>query len=140
MVSSTPEATTGPSTRSVRADNGRTVGVLFSVLSLLVHLSKAYDKLVRDRIPEIIERNGERPVTHVAVGDEYEQRLAEKLDEEVAEFHESGDTAELADVLEVAYALADSVRVSRDELERIRAEKADDRGGFDEGIVLERVE
>ncbi len=103
-------------------------------------MPKTYDKLVRDRVPEVIEENGERPVTHDAVGDEYERRLAEKLDEEVAEFHESGETAELADVLEVAYALADSVGVSRDELERIRAAKADDRGGFDEGIVLERVE
>ncbi|GAA0228446.1 hypothetical protein ACFFQF_12530 [Haladaptatus pallidirubidus] len=99
-----------------------------------------YDKLVRDRIPEIIEENGETPKTNVTDGDEYERRLAEKLDEEVAEFHESGDPEELADVLEVVYALADRADVSPDELERLRVEKADDRGGFSAGIVLERVE
>ncbi|WP_049969913.1 nucleoside triphosphate pyrophosphohydrolase [Haladaptatus cibarius] len=99
-----------------------------------------YDKLVRDRIPEIIEENGDTPKTHVVDNDEYERRLDEKLDEEVAEFHESGDPEELADVLEVVYALADCVDVSPDELERLRAEKADERGGFSNGIVLERVE
>ncbi|KZN25699.1 hypothetical protein A4G99_04420 [Haladaptatus sp. R4] len=103
-------------------------------------MTRTYDKLVRDRIPAIIEENDERPVTHVADDDEYERRLAEKLDEEVTEFRESGEPAELADVLEVVYALADSDGLTRDELERIRAEKADDRGGFTDGIVLERVE
>ncbi|SIR26325.1 Predicted house-cleaning noncanonical NTP pyrophosphatase, all-alpha NTP-PPase (MazG) superfamily [Haladaptatus litoreus] len=99
-----------------------------------------YDKLVRDRIPEIIEKNGDTPKTHVADDAEYERRLGEKLDEEVAEFHESGDPEELADVLEVVYALADCTDVTSDQLERLRAEKADERGGFSDGIVLERVE
>ncbi|MCO8243310.1 MULTISPECIES: nucleoside triphosphate pyrophosphohydrolase [unclassified Haladaptatus] len=103
-------------------------------------MTQTYDKLVRDRIPEIIEENDERPVTHIADEGEYERRLAEKLDEEVTEFQESGEPAELADVLEVVYALADSDGLTRDELERIRAEKADDRGGFTDGVVLERVE
>lgn len=103
-------------------------------------MARTYDKLVRDAIPDIIEENGERPITHVAGTDEYERRLADKLDEEVAEFHDSGDPRELADVLEVVHALTDCVGISRDELERIRAEKADERGGFEDGIVLERVE
>ncbi len=103
-------------------------------------MTRTYDKLVRDRIPAVIEENDERAVTHVADEAEYNRRLAEKLDEEVAEFHESGETAELADVLEVVYALADSIGISPDELERIRAEKADQRGGFEDGIVLEDVE
>ncbi len=99
-----------------------------------------YDKLIRDRIPAIIEENGERPTTHVVDGNEYEHRLAEKLDEEVAEFHESGDVDELADVLEVVYALAENANVTPEELERRRAAKADARGGFEDGIVLKRVE
>ncbi|MGA9401833.1 nucleoside triphosphate pyrophosphohydrolase [Haladaptatus sp.] len=103
-------------------------------------MTQTYDKLVRDRIPVIIEENDERPVTHIADEGEYERRLAEKLDEEVTEFHESGESAELADVLEVVYALADSNGLTRAELERIRAEKADERGGFTDGVVLERVE
>ncbi|EFW93402.1 hypothetical protein ZOD2009_06042 [Haladaptatus paucihalophilus DX253] len=101
---------------------------------------RTYDKLVRDHIPDIIEENDERPVTHVADSDEHERRLAEKLDEEVAEFRESGEVMELADVLEVVYALAEGKGISPDELERLRAEKAAERGGFDDGIVLERVE
>ncbi len=103
-------------------------------------MARTYDKLVRDAIPQIIEENDETAVTHTADSDEYERRLAEKLDEEVAEVHESGDVMELADVLEVVYALAERKGVSRDELERLRAEKATERGGFEDGIVLERVE
>ncbi|WP_458205670.1 nucleoside triphosphate pyrophosphohydrolase [Haladaptatus sp. NG-SE-30] len=103
-------------------------------------MSEEHDKLVRDRIPEIIVENGDRPTTHVVASTEFDRRLTEKLDEEVAEFHESGDPEELADVLEVVYALAARAGVSRDELERLRAEKADERGGFEDGIVLERVE
>ncbi|WP_407661622.1 hypothetical protein [Haladaptatus caseinilyticus] len=99
-----------------------------------------YDKLVRDRIPTIIEANGEDPTTHVADDAEYPRRLREKLNEEVAEFHESADPQELADILEVVYALADHAGFSPDELERLRSEKADERGGFEDGIVLERVE
>ncbi|WP_458189307.1 nucleoside triphosphate pyrophosphohydrolase [Haladaptatus sp. NG-WS-4] len=103
-------------------------------------MTDTYDKLVRDRIPEIIVENGDRPRTHVAEATEYDRRLAEKLDEEVTEFHESGDQEELADVLEVVYALAARSDVSRDDLEQLRAEKAAERGGFEDGIVLEAVE
>jgi predicted house-cleaning noncanonical NTP pyrophosphatase (MazG superfamily) len=103
-------------------------------------MARTYDKLVRDAIPGIIEGNDETPVTHTAYSDEYERRLVEKLDEEVAEVHESGDVMELADVLEVVYALAERKGVSPDELERLRAEKAAERGSFEDGIVLERVE
>lgn len=103
-------------------------------------MSQEYDKLVRDRIPAIIEANGERPMTHVAEAGEYDRRLTEKLDEKVAEFHESGDPEELVDVLEIVSALVARAGVSRDELERLRAEKDDERGGFEDGIVLEHVE
>jgi len=53
-------------------------------------VTREYDKLVRDGIPAIIEDDGETPVVHTASGDEFEQRLEEKLDEEVAEYRESG--------------------------------------------------
>ncbi len=120
--------------------DGGAVGVLLHAEFDTKSMARTYDKLVRDAIPEIIEENDETAVTHTADSDEYERRLAEKLDEEVAEVHESGDVMELADVLEVVYALADRKGVSRDELERLRAEKATERGGFEDGIVLERVE
>lgn len=103
-------------------------------------VTREYDKLVRDGIPGIIEEEGETPVTHVADGDEYEDRLLDELDEEAAEYRESGDVEELADVLEVVHALRDLEGRSRDELETMRAEKAEERGRFSEGVVLERVE
>lgn len=101
--------------------------------------STTYDKLVRDRIPEIIDASGDQPVTHVADEAEYERRLRDKLLEEAAEFDESGDPAELADVLEVIDAILAFDESSRDELDERRREKRADRGGFDERIVLERV-
>ena len=99
-----------------------------------------YDKLVRDDIPEIIRDDDERPVTHVAEGDEYRQRLREKLCEEAAEFRDSGDPEELADVLEVLAAIREAEDLEDGELDALREEKADERGGFADGIVLERVE
>lgn len=102
--------------------------------------STTYDKLVRDRIPEIIEVNDERPVTHVAEDAEYERRLRDKLLEEAAEFEESGDPEELADVLEVIDAMLAVTDTTRADLEELREEKRETRGGFDERIVLECVE
>lgn len=98
------------------------------------------DKLVRDGIPAVIEGNGETPVVHVADDAEYERRLLDKLDEEVAEYREDGAVEELADILEVVHAIRDHRGVSRDELERLREEKAAERGRFEERVVLERVE
>lgn len=99
-----------------------------------------YDKLVRDRIPKIVEENGETPVVHVADETEYERRLVDKLFEEAEEYRESGELAELADLLEVIHALRAHHGASEAELDRLRAEKADERGRFEDRIVLERVE
>ena len=60
---------------------------------------KLYNKLVRDRIPEIMEANGEIPLTRILDSSAYLECLEEKLDEEVQEFHESNDLEELADTL-----------------------------------------
>ncbi len=99
-----------------------------------------YDKLVRDRIPEIVAADGKQPVVHVADDEEYERRLREKLREEADEFAESGDLEELADVLEVIDAVLENQGASRARLERLRREKRDRRGKFSKRIVLERVE
>lgn len=99
-----------------------------------------YDKLVRDAIPEIIEADGDEPITHVVDGEKYRERLHDKLDEEVAEFHESRDPDELADVLEVVAALADVYDSSESDLDEVRRAKAAERGRFEEGIVLEAVD
>jgi predicted house-cleaning noncanonical NTP pyrophosphatase (MazG superfamily) len=99
-----------------------------------------YDKLVRDDIPDVIRENGETPVTHVETGDAYRERLRAKLYEEADEFRESGDPEELADVLEVLAAIRESEGFDREKLERLREQKAEERGRFDDGVVLERVE
>ncbi|MEU5148723.1 nucleoside triphosphate pyrophosphohydrolase [Streptomyces goshikiensis] len=95
-------------------------------------------KLVRDLIPEIIRANGAEPEVYVADPVEYRRRLREKLGEEVSEYMEADEThapEELADVLEVAYALAADHGVDPAQLEKIRAAKARERGGFAERIV-----
>ncbi|MFB6265592.1 MAG: NUDIX domain-containing protein [Candidatus Nanohaloarchaea archaeon] len=97
-------------------------------------------KLVRDRIPEIIRGNGEEPVTEVVEGGELEDFLAEKLVEEAVEYVESRETEEIADVLEVVDRILDVEEVEEKEVERVREEKKEERGGFDDNIVLRDVE
>lgn len=94
------------------------------------------EKLVRDRIPEIIRLDGRLPETRVADSEEYSGMLRAKLYEEAGEYAASGDPAELSDLLEVLYALAASHGLSPTELEEQRSRKAAERGGFSERIVL----
>ncbi|MDP3975220.1 MAG: nucleoside triphosphate pyrophosphohydrolase [Candidatus Jorgensenbacteria bacterium] len=101
---------------------------------------KKYNKLVRDRIPAIIKGKGEIAVTHIASEEEYRTKLKEKLREEVEEFSKDVNTDELADILEVVYALADSISLSREDLEKIRDTKARERGAFKERIILDEVQ
>ncbi|WP_248648675.1 nucleoside triphosphate pyrophosphohydrolase [Halorubrum ezzemoulense] len=98
------------------------------------------DKLVRDNIPAVIEENGEEPTIHVADEVEYADRLVEKLEEEVIEYRESRDLDELADILEVVHAIRTERGLTVEELREIRTRKAEQRGRFDDGIVLECVE
>ncbi len=103
-------------------------------------VTREYDKLVRDRIPEVIRADGERPVTHTVDGEAYGDRLVEKLEEEVAEFRDSRDPEELADVLAVVHALRAHHDLTREEMAAVRERKAEERGEFEGGVVLERVE
>ena len=99
-----------------------------------------YDKLVRDRIPEIIESSGKRAVTRVAEGAEYLGYLRRKLLEEVGEYMASGDPEELADILEVVSALGRQAGVPLSKLIEIADDKRRARGGFDGRILLIHVE
>ncbi|MBR1585556.1 MAG: nucleoside triphosphate pyrophosphohydrolase [Clostridia bacterium] len=98
-----------------------------------------YHKLVRDRIPEIVRAAGKQPVYCTVGQAEALEYLAKKLMEEAQEYAESREVEELADVLEVVYAIAAERGVTRDELEKLRKNKADQRGGFAGRIVLEKV-
>lgn len=98
-----------------------------------------YDKLVRDAIPQIIKAQGKKAVTRILNDDEYREYLEKKLDEEVAEFHESKDVEELADILEVIIALAQSKGFSFFDLINMQTDKAVKRGGFSKKILLVEV-
>lgn len=96
----------------------------------------AYNKLVRDKIPEIICAQGETPRIRVLDQAEYTVCLEAKLDEEVREYHRDRNLEELADILEVVYALAKNLGHSRQELEAVYDRKHDARGGFQDRIFL----
>ena len=100
---------------------------------------KVYNKLVRDLIPQIIEKSGKKFDTHIAEKVEYEKLLEEKLQEEVNEYLEDKNLEELADVLEALVGLAGSLGYTEDELFEKRMQKKEERGGFKERIILERV-
>lgn len=87
-------------------------------------------KLVRDRIPEIIIADGKEPIVRTLNQDEYLKELDIKLNEEVAEYQIDKSIEEMADVLEVLYAICEARGYSVEELEAVRKEKSDARGAF----------
>lgn len=96
-----------------------------------------YNKLVRDKMPEIIKQKGGTPITHVADDSEYWQKLKEKLQEEVAEFVESESLEEMADIWEVIEAVIEYKKFSQSEVASIKNKKAEERGKFRDRIILE---
>lgn len=100
---------------------------------------KKYHKLVRDLIPEIIERAGKTCVTSILSDDEYLHMVDEKLSEELAEYHADGSIEELADLIEVIYAAVKARGYTIEQLEAIRLEKVQQRGSFDKRILLTEV-
>lgn len=95
-----------------------------------------YNKLVRDRIPEIIEEQGEKPIIRTLEQEEYLHCLEAKLDEEVGEYHRDKNAEELADILEVVFSLAEATGCSCRELLSVYQKKHDARGGFAKRIFL----
>ncbi len=100
---------------------------------------KIYNKLVRDKIPEIIKNSGKQFDIHIADTSEALKLLEAKLDEEVAEFHQDKNLEELADIMEVIFALAKNLGFSEEDLLNKRLAKKEERGGFDKNIILEKV-
>ncbi|MFC6882424.1 MULTISPECIES: nucleoside triphosphate pyrophosphohydrolase [Actinomadura] len=97
------------------------------------------EKLVRDRIPDIIRNGGREPETRIANDPEYKALLRAKLYEEAGEYITGGDPEELADVLEVVQALAAVHGLGPADLEEMRAAKSAERGGFNDRVVLRLV-
>jgi predicted house-cleaning noncanonical NTP pyrophosphatase (MazG superfamily) len=98
-----------------------------------------YNKLVRDKIPLILNKKGIKTSTHIADDEEYWQKLKEKLEEEVDEFLEKSTEEEMADILEVINAIVELKKMDKEKLELLRKKKASERGGFKRKIILEET-
>lgn len=123
--------------------------VLFCIIETMKHthtetdlpIENEYPKLVRDRIPEMIEHNGKKAVTHIAGTEEYIRFLLAKVVEEATELQNAKDTdhlrEEIADVREVIDSLQAALEIPEDEIAAIQESKADERGRFNERIILD---
>ena len=98
-----------------------------------------YNKLVRDRIPEIIDNTGKKATVEKLEDLAYKKHLDKKLGEELQEYLESDNVEELADIIEVIYAISKHKGVTIQNLEAIRSQKAEARGAFDKRFLLKEV-
>lgn len=99
-------------------------------------MTQIFNKLVRDKIPDIIIANGEVPVTRVLSTEEHQLMLNNKLLEEVKEYLESGEPEELADILEVVRGISNVKGLGFEAILKIMEEKHAKRGGFDDKVFL----
>lgn len=101
-------------------------------------------KLVRDRIPEVIEARGGTTVWYRLDDDDaYQQALLDKLDEEADEVHDAPPEARLeeaADVYEVLLAIAAAHGFTIEDVADVAARKRADRGGFEGRVWLDSWE
>lgn len=103
-------------------------------------MEDSLQKLVRDNIPEIIQKNEtmHNYEFHIASNEEFRKELKKKLQEEVNEFILSDEVLELADILEVIYALAEEFHITREALEVARKKKEFSNGAFKKRIILKK--
>lgn len=99
-----------------------------------------YNKLVRDKITEIISKNGDDFKAHKADNEEYWKKLKEKFQEEVEEFNKNEEMEELADVLEVVEAICEFKNYPEEKIEKIKNKKAKKRGKFEERTILDEAQ
>jgi predicted house-cleaning noncanonical NTP pyrophosphatase (MazG superfamily) len=98
------------------------------------------EKLVRDRIPEIIRQDGGDPRVRVVSGTELDKLIRLKIVEEAQELLTSGEDEEIADILEALEALLVHRSIDRAAIDDARLKKREERGGFEKGFVLETSE
>ena len=103
------------------------------------NICKQYNKLVRDRIPEIIESKGDSCKTRILCQKEYTSELDRKLNEELAEHQESKSLEELADMLEVMMAITKARGYDWSAVIELQEKKREERGGFDRKVFLEET-
>lgn len=93
--------------------------------------------LVRDKIPEIISKEGRTPITHIASDDEFWEILKGKLREELDEYYNSDEEEDLIDVMDVIDAIIEFKKYNKEELEELRKRKADERGSYSKRVILD---
>jgi len=101
---------------------------------------KVYNKLIRDKIPQIIEDSGKSPSVEILDDSDYVKSLNVKLQEELDEYLEDESVEELADIVEVIMAILKHKEVSLEAFESIRKKKIEDRGAFEKKLFLRHVE
>lgn len=101
---------------------------------------KVYNKLVRDKITDIIESDGRIAKYRILDNNQYRKELNSKLQEEVKAYLDDNNVEELADIVEVVYGILNSMDVTIDEFEKIRIKKQEERGAFNKRIYLEEAE
>jgi predicted house-cleaning noncanonical NTP pyrophosphatase (MazG superfamily) len=99
-----------------------------------------YDKLVRDKIPANLIQKGKKVKFYKAEKEEYWEKLKSKLKEEAEEFYKDSNKEEFADVLEVMNAIKEYLKFEDKEIEKIRKEKAEEKGAFNDRLILKEVE
>lgn len=100
---------------------------------------KYINKLVRDQVPLIIKRSGQRPKVRFLEDEEFKKELARKLKEEVSDFIEWSKVDDLIDILEIIYAYAKLYNISFYELDRLRIEKANEKGSYNKRTYLRTI-
>ena len=95
-----------------------------------------YNKAIRDKIPEIIEKDGYTCNIETLSDEKFLIEIEKKLSEEVSEYQNDKNPEELADILEVIYRIAKLQGISKEELEKIQIKKSKERGSFEKNIFL----
>ena len=95
-----------------------------------------FDRLVRDKVPEMIRTAGRECETRIASHEEFEAYAVKKLQEEVEEFAARGSIDDVVDILEMLHRIATFRSIPWEEVEKLRVKKAWERGGYDMGVVL----
>jgi predicted house-cleaning noncanonical NTP pyrophosphatase (MazG superfamily) len=99
----------------------------------------SYNKLIRDKVPQIIKEQGSTPIVETLNSKEYLKALNKKLQEELNEYYEDNSVEELADIVEVIHAILKHKEVPLHKFEAIRKNKAIKRGTFDDKLFLKEV-
>ena len=99
-----------------------------------------YNKLVRDKVPEQIERSGKSCTVEVVDDDQYRALLDRKLDEEMDSYQAHRSADDLASLLELIHAAADARGWKWEELEQLRLKKRAQKGCYEKRLLLKQIE